>query len=71
MAKVKNILNQELLQKEEVENPHFSPVFCGCLPNNWCGNLHYEHHFISAIKANMDIQNHIKIGGHLKLENLA
>ena len=37
MTKVKNMLNQELLQKAEIENPHFSPVFCGYLLNNWCG----------------------------------
>ena len=37
MTKVKNMLNQELLQKEEIENPHFSPVFSGYLLNNWCG----------------------------------
>ena len=34
MTKVKNMLNQELLQKEEIENPQFSPVFSGYLLNN-------------------------------------
>ena len=36
MTKVKKLLNQELLQKEEVENSHFSLVFCGYLLNDWC-----------------------------------
>ena len=30
------MLNQELLQKEEVENLHFSPAFCGYFLNNRC-----------------------------------
>ena len=37
MTKVKNMLNQELFQKEKIENLHFSPVFCGYLLKNWCG----------------------------------
>ena len=34
MTKVKNIFNQELLHKEEIENPHFPPAFSGYLLNN-------------------------------------
>ena len=37
MTKNEKHVKPRALQKEEIENPHFSPVFCGYLLNNWCG----------------------------------
>ena len=37
MLKVKKMVDQKTEENVLDSNPYFLPIFCGYLPNNWCG----------------------------------